>query len=426
MGQAAGEQEITDLLELLGSTKPKIVRNEEDDSVDLDFYFVQARSCIKQGRYHDALDYCEDALREDPMSAYAMNLKVQAYLSMGEIAKAQVILGYMLTYFGDKREVGFAAMHYIERMLEVDEFADVMVFFLQYKDKARATALGFIGMACTRYAEAERKSVKELDDKTAKREALLVAERVFLEAIDYLKDSPIFLIQAIEGLLYVYLEWSKKFEDKTTEMQTLLAQAESFGIKIPPRIYAAFVFQYVRKLESFDKAVMYLVKCCQTDMEDQKTVQAMRAFRKHLKEHRKNAANVPDRELKIVRLEFLASVCNDVLHELDDSRIIISVSINLSFIYLEISRMAERSCLSEMLQTLLALEMLVSESQRKPEMYLPLFYYFTQVRKDQGQADLFLQRCEQYISSDEKEYLEPAYAAYKAAFGTSFGIDQST
>ncbi len=398
--------------------------SDRDDEIG--YLTFQVKACLEQRRFEDATNYCNDALLINPLSCQALCLQVQIQLSMKEFDKAEYGLRHLLKYYGQNKQVGFLARNYIEAMIAEDKFADALIFFVQFRED-RSLALSYVGTACSRYAEYERKAVKELEDRNEQRLKLAEAEIVFREAIAYLQDLPIFLIQAFEGLLYVYLEWSKKFkDDKIVEMLALLNQAESLQVRVPPRIYAAFVFYYARKPSFFCQATEYLARCRLADATDEKAVQATRAYLGHLKEHRRTAANVTDREMKITRLQQLALVCKDALKLFNDREILAAISVNLLFIFLLISKMVAKSRLSDMLETLQSLEMVVDEENRTPEMYLPFVYYFTQVRKDKNQADYFMARCEQHICSNEKEYLEPAYVAYQVAFGTSFGIDQSS
>ncbi|MFA6296077.1 MAG: tetratricopeptide repeat protein [Patescibacteria group bacterium] len=397
-----------------------------DSDEDTDFYLIQAKTCLEQKRFDDARQYAEDALRINPFSCQANCMMARIYLAQDDFEKAQVQLAHLLKYYGENKQVGYLVKDYIEVMIAKDKFADALIFFVQFKEN-RSLALSFVGTACSAYAEHQRKAVKEIEDLDEQRLKLAEAEMLFLEAISYLQDSPTFLIQAIEGLLYVYLEWSKKFrDDKSKEMHELLAKAEGLSVRVPPRIYAAFVFFYARKPSTFAKAIEYLVKCREAGVDDEKSIQATRAFLGHLKEHRHTIAHLPDPEMKATRLDVLATTCKEAIKAFDDTEIIAAISVNLLFIYLEKSRIG-RSKLSEMLRTLQALEMLVDDDKRRPEMYLPFVYFFTMPKRhDKKQADYFLTCCEQHICSDEREYLEPAYAAYRVAFGMSFNrVDQS-
>lgn len=351
-----------------------------DSDEDTDFYLIQAKTCLEQKRFTDARQYCEDALKINPFSCQANCMMARIFLGLDDFEKTQELLSHLLKYYGQNKSVGFLVTSYIETMIAKDKFADALIFFVQFKEN-RSLALNFVGTACSAFAEHERKTVKELDDRDDQRLKLAEAETVFQEAIGFLQNSPIYLIQAFEGLLYVYLEWSKKFrDDKTKEMHVLLKKAEGLHVKVPPRIYATFVFHYARKPSTFAQAIMYLVKCREAGVDNEKSIQATRAFLGHLKEHRHTIAHLPDPEMKATRLELLATTCKEAIKSFDDCEIIAAISVNLLFIYLEKSRIS-KSKLSEMLKTLQALEMLVDYDKRRPEMYLP-FVYFLQCRKD--------------------------------------------
>lgn len=392
----------------------------DDDSVEITYLLRQANFNFDQKLFASALGNCDLALKINCFVLEAKILQARIFLALDNIEQTHCALRDLLLYYGDQRKAAYFFRDYIDEMIAKERLAEALSFFVQFKENP-SRALSYVGTACSKYAEKERKSAKKITDIEAKRQKFVTAENIFLEAIDFLRDQPVFLIQAYEGLLYVYLEWSSKCKgNKIARMKSILRSVEGLGIEVPSRIYAAFVFYYCEKGKDFIKALDYLDKCYRCDPDDEKTSQATRALLSVLRLRRDQAVALKNKDKALAKLVDLVEINRIAGQTIDDTSFLASISVSQLFNYLELSRIS-KSYLSEMLMILQALEKLNHKrKERQAVFYLPFVYFFTQVRLDQEQANYFLKMCRKYTPKERRKLLESAYEAYQAVFGVSF------